>query len=64
MSRRPDDTLFDGIHAGAWVLDGSAWMPSFGDLLTGNQIRSLVAYIRELCDCTAPAWSRRGGNGS
>jgi mono/diheme cytochrome c family protein len=60
MARRGDDALFDGIHAGAWVLDGSGRMPPFGELLTADEIRSLVVYIRELCDCQGPDWSRDG----
>ena len=67
MGRRADDTLYDGIFAGAWVLDGSPRMPAFGELLSPPEIRSLVAYIRTLCDCQGPTWSgdgsprRRGG---
>lgn len=61
MSARPDDTLFDGIHAGGWVLEGSPRMPAFGETLDSEQIRALVAYIRELCDCRPPRWSRDGG---
>ena len=61
MRRRPDDTLFDGIYAGAYVLDGSARMPAFGSLLTRDEIHALVAHIRSLCGCEGPAWSRAGG---
>lgn len=61
MARRADDTLFDGIYAGAFVLDGSARMPAFGSLFTPDQVRALVAHIRSLCDCEGPAWSRDGG---
>ncbi|NIP57990.1 MAG: c-type cytochrome, partial [Gemmatimonadetes bacterium] len=61
MSRRPDDTLFDGIWAGAWVLQGSNRMPAFGASLETEQIRALVSYIRELCDCLGPPWSRDDG---
>jgi mono/diheme cytochrome c family protein len=64
MGKRADDTLYDGIHAGAWVLDGSPRMPAFGDLLTPRQIRSLVRYIRTLCACSGPAWSRGGATGA
>ena len=60
MVRRPDDTLFDGIHAGAYVLDGSPRMPPFGEMLSAGQIRALVGYIRELCSCQGPDWSRDG----
>lgn len=60
MSLRPDDTLHDGIAAGGWVLDGSHRMPAFGGRLTRDQVRSVVGYIRELCDCAPPAWSTGG----
>jgi mono/diheme cytochrome c family protein len=58
MATRPDDTLFDGIHAGAYILDKSHRMPSFGEILSSQQIRSLVRYMRELCECEGPEWSR------
>lgn len=57
MGDRPDDSLFDAIHAGGLVMGGSARMPAFGGTLSGAQIRALVAYLRELCDCRPPAWS-------
>jgi mono/diheme cytochrome c family protein len=57
MRERPDDTLFDAIFAGAFVLDGSGRMPPFGRLLAPTQIRALVAHIRKLCDCAQPAWA-------
>ncbi len=60
MSLRPDDTLYDGIHAGAWILGGSARMPAFGASLDDERIRALVDYIRALCRCAGPAWSRDG----
>lgn len=60
MSLRPDDTLYDGIHAGGWILGKSHRMPAFGKSLDNGQIRSLVAYIRTLCNCQGPAWSRDG----
>ena len=62
MSRRADDTLFDGIYGGGWVLDRSARMPPFGRLLTSDQIRSLVRHIRVLCRCEGPDWSRGGAD--
>jgi len=60
MARRADDTLFDAIHAGGWVLDKSPRMPAFGALLTHHEIRALIAHIRTLCACSGPAWSRDG----
>ncbi|NNF27896.1 MAG: c-type cytochrome [Gemmatimonadetes bacterium] len=64
MSLRPDDTLYDGIHAGGWILGKSHRMPAFGGSLSPTQIRSLVLYIRQLCSCEGPAWSRDGRRGS
>ena len=60
MSVRPDDTLYDGIAAGGFVLDKSPLMPAFVDLLSRDQIRALVAHIRTLCACEQPAWARSG----
>jgi mono/diheme cytochrome c family protein len=60
MSLRPDDTLYDGIASGGWVLDRSHRMPAFGQALDRDRIRSLVAYIRDLCDCQGPAWAEGG----
>lgn len=64
MSRRPDGVLFDGVWAGGRILDRSHRMPPFGGSLTRDQAWSLVDRIRELCDCSGPAWSRgeRGGD--
>jgi mono/diheme cytochrome c family protein len=58
MAARPDDTLFDGIHAGGYILGKSHRMPAFGEILSSPQIRSLVRYMREICECEGPAWSR------
>lgn len=63
MSLRTDDTLYDGIHAGARILGKSHRMPPFGASLDDGQKRALVAYIRALCRCQGPAWSRDGRRG-
>lgn len=60
MSLRPDDTLYDGIHGGGYVLDKSPRMPAFGALLEPQQIRALIGHIRVLCDCEQPTWSGGG----
>lgn len=60
MSTRPDDTLFDGVHAGGHILGKSHRMPGFGFRLSTDQIWSLVRHIRVLCECEGPAWSRDG----
>ena len=58
MSKRPDDTLFDGIHAGGSVLNKSHFMPAWGHSFSAEEIRELVKHIRSLCRCEGPAWSR------
>ncbi|MGH2567346.1 MAG: c-type cytochrome [Bacteroidota bacterium] len=58
MSGRSDDTLFDGIHSGGAILTKNHRMPAFGETLSREQIRAIVRYIRELCQCEGPVWSR------
>lgn len=60
MSTRPDDTLYDGIAAGGYILGRSHFMPPFGETLTRAEIRALVRHLRSLCRCEGPAWSRDG----
>lgn len=57
LSRRADDTLFDGVSAGGLVLDRSPRMPAWGETLSAERIAGLVGYMRALCDCDGPAWS-------
>ncbi len=58
MSRRSDDALFDAIAGGGYIMNRSNRMPPFGESLTRAQIRDLVRYMRTLCHCEGPAWSR------
>jgi len=58
MSTRSDDELFDMISAGGYVMNRSPRMPPFGGTLSPEQILSLVRYLRTLCRCEGPAWSR------
>lgn len=58
MSRRSDDALFDAIYAGGYIMNRSNRMPPFGHTLTREQIWSLVRYLRTLCRCEGPTWSR------
>jgi cytochrome c5 len=60
MTTRPDDTLFDGIYSGAYILNKSNRMPPWGETLSRDEIWGLVRYMRELCNCQGPAWSRDG----
>lgn len=61
MSARSDDALFDTIEAGGAIMNKHHRMPAFGGSLGSSEIRALVAYIRTLCKCAGPAWSRDGG---
>jgi mono/diheme cytochrome c family protein len=58
MASIPDDTLYDWIHGGGFVMNKSAEMPAWGATLEPDQIRSLVAHIRALCQCEGPKWSK------
>jgi mono/diheme cytochrome c family protein len=58
MSTRPDDTLFDGVHAGGYILNKHHFMPPWGQTLSNDEIRKLVVYMRKLCQCEGPLWSR------
>lgn len=62
MSARSDDALFDTIEAGGAIMNRSHRMPAFGGSLNTAQIRALVTYIRTLCKCQGPAWSRDGND--
>jgi mono/diheme cytochrome c family protein len=57
MSTRSDDTLFDGVYAGGYILNKHHFMPPWGQTLGNNEIRVLVAYMRKLCQCEGPAWA-------
>lgn len=61
MASRPDDSLYDAIAAGGAIMGKSPRMPAFAGTLTPGEIRSLVGYIRTLCSCAGPAWSRDPG---
>lgn len=59
MSRLSDDVMFDAIFAGGYVMNKSNRMPPWGYSLEPGEIRQLVAYIRRLCRCGGPPWSRQ-----
>lgn len=60
MSQRHDDALYDGIYGGGRIMGKSHRMPAFGPSLDDAGVRAAVAYMRQLCDCTGPAWSTDG----
>jgi mono/diheme cytochrome c family protein len=63
MAARPDDTLYDGIYSGGYILNKSQFMPPWGGSFASKEIKELVAYLRTLCRCQEPAWSRDNGTG-
>lgn len=58
MMTRPNDTLYDGIHAGGSILNKHHFMPPWGQTLSSDEIRKLVVYMRKLCGCEGPVWAR------
>jgi mono/diheme cytochrome c family protein len=58
MAALPDDVVFDAISAGGYVMHKSNRMPPWGATLTPSEIRALIAYIRSVCRCQGPDWSR------
>lgn len=64
MRVRSDDVLYDMIAGGGAIMNRSARMPAFGETLSDGQVRALVRYIRTLCRCEGPAWSRDGSAGA
>lgn len=57
MSRRPDDTLYDAISSGGYVVNKSHFMPPWGRSFSSAEIKGLVEYLRTLCRCHGPPWS-------
>ena len=62
MSTRPDATLFDGIYGGGDILNKSHEMPPWGNTLDRKMIIELVSYMRSLCKCEDPEWSKDNAN--
>jgi len=53
LETRTDEHLFTAIQQGGLAVGRAPCMPSWGHTLDENTIRSLVSYIRELCQCEA-----------
>ncbi|KAF0191231.1 MAG: cytochrome C class I [Gammaproteobacteria bacterium] len=52
MAARSDEDLFKAIKEGGVAINKSMLMPGWADVLSDEEIRGLVAYLRELCQCT------------
>lgn len=53
MSERSDAKLFDTINLGGVEVAKSTLMPPWGAALGDEKIKSVVLYLRELCQCKA-----------
>ena len=52
MSGRSDEMIFKVIKEGGPSIDKSVLMPPWGDTLSDDEIKDLVAYLRKLCKCS------------
>ena len=53
MSERSDSKLFDTINLGGVEVSKSTLMPPWGVALGDEKIKSVILYLRELCQCKA-----------
>jgi len=53
MSERNDQKLFDTVNLGGVEVSKSTLMPPWGAALGDEKIKSVVLYLRELCQCKA-----------
>ena len=53
LETRSDEQLFEAIKLGGLTVGRAPCMPAWGHTLEDQTIRSLVSYIRYLCDCKA-----------
>jgi cytochrome c oxidase cbb3-type subunit 3 len=53
LETRSNQQLFDAIKQGGLAVGRAPCMPRWGHTLSEATIHSLVAYIRELCECEA-----------
>ena len=53
LETRSDQQLFDAIKLGGLAVGRAPCMPAWEHTFENETIRSLVSYIRKLCDCKA-----------
>ena len=53
LETRSDQQLFDAIKVGGLAIGRAPCMPAWEHTFESETIRSLVSYIRELCNCKA-----------
>lgn len=52
MSARSDEDLYKVIKDGGVAINKSVLMPPWGDILSDEEIRGMVAHLREMCQCS------------
>lgn len=51
MGDTPDDELFKAIKEGGLAVNKSGLMPTWGGVLSDQQITEMVKYLRQVCHC-------------
>ncbi|MBN9149735.1 MULTISPECIES: c-type cytochrome [unclassified Nitrobacter] len=51
MGDTPDDELYKAIKEGGLAVNKSVLMPTWGRVLSEDQINGLVKYLRQVCKC-------------
>ena len=51
MADIPDQELFDAIKEGGLAVNKSVLMPVWGNVLSEEEIKEMVAYLRHVCEC-------------
>ncbi|MBI5451269.1 MAG: cytochrome c [Gammaproteobacteria bacterium] len=52
MATRSDEDLFKVIKEGGVAVNKSVLMPPWGGVISDEEIRGLVVYLRQLCKCS------------
>lgn len=51
MGDLPNDQIFKAIKEGGTAVNKSVLMPTWGKVLTDDEITEMVSYLREVCKC-------------
>lgn len=51
MGDMPDEEIYNAIKSGGLAVNKSVLMPSWGGVLTDDEIKAMVTYLRAVCKC-------------
>lgn len=51
MADIPNDEIFRAIKEGGLAVNKSVLMPAWGDVLSDDEVKEMVAYLRQVCKC-------------